>query len=229
MLWMRDNTPEPFKGESIYNEFTPVSKKNEPPTPDYTVSAWWDYGYWITRIGHRVPNANPAQNVDAVRRMANLLLSTGDDYREQVSALKSGYVVLDNATTSGKFYAVASWDGKDSSDYFGVYRVPDKEGDKTVVLFYPEYYKTLVSRLYNFNGEAVVPERTIVITYKDDIVLEAKEFADYYRAQEYVDQTPNTRIVSADPTASPIPLGKINYKLAHQTGDVKVFEYAGEK
>ena len=226
IVWMKDNTLEPFD-DDLYSSHIALSKKNEPPTPNYTVSAWWDYGYWITRIGHRVPNANPAQNVDAVKRVADLLLSVGDDYREQVSILKSKYVVLDNATASSKFYALASWAGKSSSDYFGVYRVPDKEGYKTVVLFYPAYYETLVSRLYNFNGESVVPEQVVVINYTGNTVLGAKEFTDYQEAQEYVDQTPNTRIVSTDSAISPVLLVKLDYELVYSNGEVKIFGYIG--
>jgi len=258
MLWMRNNTPEPF-GYDLYVAYLPLLEKDLPegdigltlgvrgfftqngkqylasPTPEYTVSAWWDYGYWITRIGHRVPNANPAQNVEAIKGVANLLLSTGDSYREQVDALKSGYIVLDNATSLGKFYAVASWCDRDASEYFGAYHVPDKgKGYKTIVLFYPEYYRTLVSRLYNFNGDAVVPERTVVITYRGSDILEAKEFKDYYKAQEYVDSTPNTRIVSADPTISPVPLDEVDYELVYESSEmvnnmseVKIFEYTG--
>jgi len=250
MLWMRNNTPEPF-GYDLYAAYLPLLEKDLPegdigltlgvrefftrngkqylasPTPEYTVSTWWDYGYWVTRIGHRVPNANPAQNTEAVKRVASLLLSTGDSYRELVRELKSKYVVLDSSLSLGKFYAIASWNGKASSDYFGVYRVSDKEGYKTIVLFYPAYYETLVSRLYNFNGEAVTPERTVVITYKDDTVLEAKQFTDYQKAREYVDSTPNTKIVSATPTISPIPLGKMDYELVYSNKEVKIFEYTG--
>lgn len=253
ILWMRSNTPEPF-GADLYNEY--VSQMTEDaldsveqdtftvngkqylasPEPEYAVSAWWDYGYWITRTGHRVPNANPAQNVDAVKMVADLFLSEGDEYREQVATLKSRYVVLDNATALGKFYAVVSWGGKDSSDYFGYYRVPDGDkGYRTILLFYPEYYRTLVSRLYNFNGKAVEPKRTVVITYKGSDVLEAKEFKDYQKAQEYVDQTPNTRIVSADPRISPIPLDGMDYELVYGSeelvnglAEVRIFEYVPE-
>jgi len=252
MIWMRDNTPEPF-GDDLYGEYLPLLEEDLPegevsrefftqngkrylasPTPEYTVSAWWDYGYWITKIGHRVPNANPAQNVEAIKRVASLLLSTGDSYREQVRELKSKYIVVDNAMVSGKFYAVASWGDKNSSDYFGVYRVPDKEAYKDIVLFYPEYYETLVSRLYNFNGAVVVPERTVVITYEGNIVSKAKEFTDHVKAQDYVNSTPNTRIVSADPTISPVPLGKMDHELvyssterANNMPEVKIFEYTG--
>jgi len=237
MLWLESNTPEPFQGKDKYREFTPLSKKNKPPVPDYAVSAWWDYGYWITRIGHRVPNANPAQNVDAVERIADLFLSEGDEYRGIVSALKSQYVVLDSGTALGKFYAVASWGDRDASEYFGYYRVPhDVDGYRTLLLFYPAYYRTLVSRLYNFNGEVVVPERTVVITYRGSDVLEAKEFRDYEKAREYVDRNPNTRIVSADPRISPVPLEKMDYELVYGSeemvnglAEVKIFEYVPEK
>lgn len=254
MVWLRDSTLEPF-GRNIYDYRIPLLAKDlssgeetnqvpfpkdkrylQAPVPDYTVSAWWDYGYWITRIGHRVPNANPSQNTDAVERIATLFLSEGDEYHEQVDTLKSKYVVLDNSIARGKFYAVASWEGKDSSEYFGYYRVHDDKGYKTVLLFYPEYYKTFVSRLYNFNGEVVIPSRTVVITYKDDTVLEAKEFADYQKAVKYTDSTPGTRIVSADPTISPVPLAGMDYELVYSSKelvndkpDVKIFEYGGKK
>jgi len=253
MLWLRDNTPEPF-GDDLYDNYLPLLAKDLPkgeigrdfldigskqylasPTPDYTVSSWWDYGYWITRIGHRVPNANPAQNVDAVKRVADLLLSTGDAYHSQVASLKSNYIVLDSSLTLGKFYAIASWSGKDSSDYFGYYRVLDSSrGYKTILLFYPAYYETLVSRLYNFEGKAVFPERTVVIAYKDNIVLEAREYTDYQKAVKYVATTPNARIVSTDPTISPIPLERMDYKIVYSSGElvnnmpeVKAFEYTG--
>ncbi len=253
MLWMQDNTPEPF-GADIYGNYLPLLAKDTlegevvqetlvvqgrqypdylaSPTPNYTVSAWWDYGYWITRIGHRVPNANPAQNVEAVKRIADLFLSEGDDYRGQAEALKSRYIVLDSPISLGKFYAIASWGDKDASDYLGYYRIQYGEGYRTILLFYPAYYRTLVSRLYNFDGKAVVPDRTVVITYRGSDVLEAREYADYREAQEYVDLTPGTRIVSADPRISAVPLEKMDYELVYGSEElvngipeIKIFEY----
>ena len=75
----------------------------------------------------------------------------------------------------------------------------------------------------------------MVITYKGSDVLEAKEFADYGKAQEYVDSTSSTRIVSADPRVSPVPLGKLDYELVYGSeemvnglAEVKIFEYTGK-
>jgi len=250
MLWMRDNTPEPF-GDSIYDNYLPVRAKELPGwqegfspydkeylaslVPDYSVTAWWDYGYWITRTAHRVPNANPGQNAEMINRVASLLLATDDNYHGQVSVLKSKYVVLDQATAYNKFYAIVSWNGEDSSKYFDYYRVLDGGVYKTVMLFYPEYYETLVSRLYNFDGEAIVPGRVVVILYTDNnIITEAMQFTDYQKAVEYVASKPNTRIVSANPAINPVPLGKMDYKLVYSSREqvngvpeVKIFEYVG--
>ena len=80
LVWMRDNTPEPFesqcneyevtwdKGENMATEIvrsgTPQPYEayymiNPPTRPTYTVMAWWDYGNGVVRIGHRVVTANP--------------------------------------------------------------------------------------------------------------------------------------------------------------------------
>jgi hypothetical protein len=82
-----------------------------------------------------------------------------------------------------------------------------------------------------------MPDRTVVITYKGSDVLEAKEFREYGKAQEYVDSTPGTRIVSADPRISPVPLDRMeDYELVYGSEeqvngmpDVKIFGYTPEK
>lgn len=64
LRWMRDNTPEPFGDPSAYFARYPQPAAGEvfaPPPQAYGVMAWWDYGYWILRIGRRVPVANPTQ------------------------------------------------------------------------------------------------------------------------------------------------------------------------
>jgi len=62
LTWLKENSPAPFGNDSFYYEIY------EPPPPDktynypdsaYGVTAWWDYGYWIMRIAHRLPNTNP--------------------------------------------------------------------------------------------------------------------------------------------------------------------------
>ena len=60
--WLRNSTPEPFDNSDYYyanyKNFIPTDDYS-PPDSVYSVAAWWDYGYWIVRMGHRVPTCNP--------------------------------------------------------------------------------------------------------------------------------------------------------------------------
>ena len=62
--WLGQNSPEPFGSAREYYSIYDVPKPGESyayPPAMYSVAGWIDYGYWITRIGHRVPVNNPAQ------------------------------------------------------------------------------------------------------------------------------------------------------------------------
>jgi dolichyl-diphosphooligosaccharide--protein glycosyltransferase len=55
--WLREQTPEPFGDPEYYF----ARYGGEPRRLQSSVLAWWDYGYWITQVAHRVPTANPTQ------------------------------------------------------------------------------------------------------------------------------------------------------------------------
>ncbi|HDH57713.1 MAG TPA: oligosaccharyl transferase, archaeosortase A system-associated, partial [Bacteroidetes bacterium] len=64
--WMQGNTPDPAPDPAVFSYYGPYVRppRGEPyPYPDtaYGVMSWWDYGFWIETIGHRIPNANPFQ------------------------------------------------------------------------------------------------------------------------------------------------------------------------
>jgi len=66
LVWMGDNTPDPFEDPDFYYEYEgykrpPAGERYDYPESAYGVMSWWDYGHWITRIAHRIPNANPFQ------------------------------------------------------------------------------------------------------------------------------------------------------------------------
>ncbi|HEX6211879.1 MAG TPA: STT3 domain-containing protein, partial [Methylomirabilota bacterium] len=56
--WMRNNTSEPFGDPDAYYARAGAM----PASRAYGVLAWWDYGYWIIRLGRRIPIANPKQS-----------------------------------------------------------------------------------------------------------------------------------------------------------------------
>ncbi|GAG56502.1 unnamed protein product, partial [marine sediment metagenome] len=58
LSWLKENTPDPFDNPDFYYELHQSPSSGEPynyPESAYGVMAWWDYGYWITRIAHRLP------------------------------------------------------------------------------------------------------------------------------------------------------------------------------
>jgi dolichyl-diphosphooligosaccharide--protein glycosyltransferase len=209
--------------------------------------SWWDYGYFIMQIGHRIPNANPGQ---AGAAQAGQFFTAGDEYSANRLADELGtkYVMIDYAmATPAKFYAMAQWAGRNVSEFYETYYAQTADGWQGMYLFYPAYYNSIVVRLYNFDGEAAVPTQSLVIAYQEQefegqtfrIITNGSNppsFATYEEAQTYVaSQTSgNYRIVGVDPFSSIVPLEKLNsYELVYPLGatanttTVKVFKYLG--
>ena len=66
LTWLREYTDEPFGDSDFY-----YARYDRPfdysAYPDaYGVTAWWDYGYWIVRIGQRPPSQNPGGAIPSV-------------------------------------------------------------------------------------------------------------------------------------------------------------------
>jgi WD40 repeat protein len=127
-----------------------------------------------------------------------------------------------------------------------------KQGQlRPVLAFYPEYYRSLIVRLYNFDGREVVPQEATVISYKEmpgpggktyKVINSAQSFKNYGEAVANVTsrKSEKVKIIGTNPFISPVPLGPLqNYKLVYSSKDtktvgegrkvpeVKVFEYSG--
>ncbi len=244
LAWMKDNTPEPFGSAEAY--FAHYKKGFIYPDSAYGVLAWWDYGYWITYIGHRIPNANPGQDPVAVKWVANFLVAqdeiTGDNLANE---MKSAYVIIDYQTATSKFWAVATWAGQSQSDYFEIFW--DVQSNQQRLFIYPAYYQAMSTRLFSFNGTAQEGINPLVVeyvertskgmTYKE--VVNTKQFATYDEAVDFVSNqaSGNFKIVGTSIAESPVPLAALeNYRLVHsseetipisssaQTAQIKIFE-----
>ncbi len=254
LAWLRENTPDPFDNPDFYYELyqtPPPGKGYDYPESAYGVMAWWDYGHWITRIARRLPNHGPGGNWSV--RVAECFTAQEEaPANELIDKLDSKYVIIDYDTALRKFHAIATFAGQDPEEYRGIYYI-EKDGKLwPIVYFYPEYFHSLSTRLYNFDGKAVVPDSITVISYEDAVdrtgisyrrVTGAKLFTSYQEAEAYLsEQTTGTyRIVSPDPLVSPVPLEALeHYRLVyssdevteHLEGDsvptVKIFEYVSE-
>jgi asparagine N-glycosylation enzyme membrane subunit Stt3 len=245
LLWVRDNTPEPFGDKSFYYADygdAVIGTRYAFPDSAYAVTAWTDYGYWITRIAHRIPNDNPAHLPQPDRGVYALLFAQDDTVViDTETKLRTRYVILDYATVLPKFMPILNYFGDDTGKYAEWYRVSETVSGNTtskpIMLYYPEYYQTFMVRLFMFDGRTVKPSRTTVVQFRVEqssdlkTVTKAWNFELYDDAVKFVRQHPDTVIVGTSPLVSPVPLDRLEgHELVHEyrgrnIGEaVKVFE-----
>jgi oligosaccharyl transferase (archaeosortase A-associated) len=251
LYWMKENTPEPFGNSGFYFELYQPPPNNQDykyPESAYGVVSWWDYGHWITRIAHRIPICNPFQR--GVTEAALFFTAQNEDSASKIiDSLDSKYIVIDYATATSKFYAMPTWIGIEKEEFYDAYY--QVEGSKLVpiLLFHPEYYRSLAIRLYNFDGNEVIPESSAVISYQEKVsregvrykeIISLKSFPSYESAEAYISrqESGSHKIVGLSPFVTPVPLGELeHYKLIYSSDDlvkqpqlgmiskVKIFEY----
>jgi len=248
LQWLRENTPEPFGDADAYQQQFPLASDgavfNYPETA-YGVLSWWDYGYWITRIGHRIPFVNPSQDPVAITTTAQLLLNPDSAAAEsKLREIGTSYIMIDQEMSLSKAWAIIEWAGGNLDDYVTQYYVP--EGDNRVrptFFLTPAYFQTMLVRLYSFGGEAVPAVRTLVLelsTEKVDIngqrtditvASETLEFDTYADAQAYIAERPGKalEIVSDSPLQSPLPMPALDsfrqvYRSPTGTNPVAIFQ-----
>jgi dolichyl-diphosphooligosaccharide--protein glycosyltransferase len=231
---MRANTPDPFANPDFYYEIAqkpPAGEAYQYPESAYGVMSWWDYGYYITYIAHRIPNANPSQSgaIDA-----GLFFTAQDEASgsQVLDRLGSKYVIIDGSMAVGKFYAMVVWAGKDQSQFYDVFYQRTQTGTiEPMMLYYPEYYQSMCSRLYLYAGEEWVPQQVVAIswterqltstdgsTFTAKVISDQQTFSSYNAAKAFIDTHSGYRIVGTNQLVSPVPLEKLeHYKLTHQS------------
>ena len=249
LIWLRDNSPEPFDDPDFYYEIYPPRSDFEYPETAYGVMSWWDYGYFIMEIAHRIPNSNPMQ-AGADRAGKFFIAQDEDSVKELIDKYKLGskYVMIDHTMPTTKFYAMAEWAGSNMEEFRGVYYQRMQNGTlMPIVLYYPTYYQSIVVRLYNFDGKAVTSTHPIVISYEEreyggekyNEITWGEYFSSYEDAQAYVEAQTSTNyiIVGDNPFSSIVPLEELDsYELIHESDArigmgnmtvpaVKIFKY----
>ena len=188
------------------------------PETIYGVLSWWDYSYWVTYIAHRIPVVNPAQDPGMIGKVAGFLLAQDETSADTIAeSLSADYIIIDAQMATSKFWAIASWAGKSQSDYFEVFWNPKTQQQR--LYFYPEYYRSMNTRLYAFDGKAQAGTGTVVVAYtwkttntgKYKEIVSERQFPTYaeaqaYQSQVYAGDNANVIIVGYDPLICPIPL-----------------------
>ncbi|HEY49188.1 MAG TPA: oligosaccharyl transferase, archaeosortase A system-associated [Dehalococcoidia bacterium] len=248
LVWMRDNTPDPFLDPDFFYDLYDSPPKREDysyPESAYGVMSWWDYGHWITYIAHRIPNANPHQS-GAAEAAKFFTAQDESSANQMLNELGSKYIIIDvktplheidpKAGTHGHFHAVVQWAEKDRREFYEQYFVENESGGLTrVTLYYPAFYQSMSSRLYIFGCEEWIPNNcSLVISYiekRDKKGIKYKEVTDQQRFPTYEEaisylgnQTdPNYRIVGNNPLNSPVPLERLeHYKLIYKSPFISV-------
>jgi oligosaccharyl transferase (archaeosortase A-associated) len=224
--WLRNNTPEPLGNPDYYYELykEPIARKSYTSSETaYGVTAWWDYGYWITRIGHRIPTSTPGTGH---RGEASIFIAQNETLANGLlDGRGSRYIIVDNALTNvigGKFNAVVALSGSSPDIFYDIYYQLNDNMLEPVLLYYPEYYRSLVIHLYNFDGKSVTPISSTVISYQEKIsadgqpykqIINTRSFSSYEDAQAYIasQKSGNYKIVSSHPRVSPVPLPALEH------------------
>jgi asparagine N-glycosylation enzyme membrane subunit Stt3 len=191
LTWMKNNTPDPFGNDSFYYSLYKAPADGQPyayPASAYGVMSWWDYGHWITRIAHRLPNANPFQggiggtaSNGSIIPGASTFMTAQDEATASsiMDTLDSRYVAIDYETAWAKYHTMIVWSGKNESDFYEAWYQDSITGEisthqtsstgNVYMLFYPAYYQSMCARLYNFGAGAAVPNNsTWVLSYTEE-------------------------------------------------------------
>ena len=165
--WMRGNTPDPAPDPAVFSYYGPYVRPppGEPyPYPDtaYGVMSWWDYGFWIETIGHRIPNANPFQSGvggGEEQRPGAATFFTAEseaEANEIADTLGVKYVVSDVEMATGKFHAIAAWDC-DTGGYSEWLLI----GGRNEWVPTMRYFNSMEGRLHIFDGVSLKHYRLV--------------------------------------------------------------------
>jgi hypothetical protein len=226
LRWLRANSPEPFGSDDAYYARFPRPPEGAPypyPPSAYSILSWWDYGYLIQRLAHRIPVTNPAQQL-APEAAALLLARTPEEIVSGLQHWRIRYVIVDSEMTANlaawKLPAIAAWADRPPGDLFEVCKIRQPNGALAdVMVLYPPFYESLAVRLWAFGGRAVEPSGSTFLvqsasrTGEDGTryceIVGMGRFPTYEDAIRALPTYPGARIAGLSTMASPIPLAPL--------------------
>jgi oligosaccharyl transferase (archaeosortase A-associated) len=207
---------------------------------EYGTLAWWDYGHWLTVMGHQVPDANPFQQ--GARHAADVLLADNETQANELMVSEDGeqtrYVVVDyqlGLAGTQKFTAPAAWETEynlSTSDIQRTMYVSQNGRIQPLLGFHTQRsYESLRVRLYQFHGSRVDPQpivtdydvqtlsngATVIVPPQDQQVI--KQFPNMSAARAYVEQDGTSQVggLLGNPS-EPVPALK-HYRLVHASNE----------
>jgi dolichyl-diphosphooligosaccharide--protein glycosyltransferase len=121
LTWLRTSTPDTGVDYYAIYEKPLEGETYQYPESAYGIMSWWDYGHWITYIGHRIPNANPFQSGIGggdIPGAASYFTSQSEEEANPIAdVLGSRYIISNGRMAYTIFMAMAAWDG-DQDGYY---------------------------------------------------------------------------------------------------------------
>ncbi len=246
LAWLRWNTPEPMGDPKAWLGYWPAltpGKDFAYPASAYSVLTWWDFGDWVNAIGHRIPSTNGTQtNADTVA--AFLTAASPEAARSLASQMHARYAVLNFEVTGKLWETVLRWSNRTVSRYQQVIFTNTPTGGRIPLIIYlPDYYKTMAVRIYNFDGQPISAGSEIsafitkpvrdVSGMQIDVLEREEKFESQEKLQEYRLLHPGQSVLvgSNDPLVSCVNVDGLDwvkpvFASSGQAGPrtVKVFE-----
>jgi asparagine N-glycosylation enzyme membrane subunit Stt3 len=205
--------------------------QNTPNSTDYGVLSWWDYGYWIQREGKRVTYNDPG---GGERNVVGWIFSFSeiDKVMQKLTDYKVKYIIIDYQMATMKEYAIAEHGGYSRTEYVNQYPVGQ---NKYIITYSPQYFDTLLARLYFFDNKTTESVDSTVIRIKDGVAVENKQMP-YKQALEFVKTNRDCIIVTMNPFQPPFKVESLSQiKLVYSSptlvnignqsiSEVKIFE-----
>lgn len=223
LAWLRDHTPEPIDTSAYTKRFPilPAGQRFAYPASAYSVAVWWDFGYWVEFLAHRIPSSNGTQSGATVT--GRLLTDTSPaDALVTSRELGARYIMLEPSMAlfdkSGRsqFPNALIWAHRLDRDYFKVFYSAEDNVLRPVLVYLPEFFHSIAVRLYTFDGQAAHPQTVWVISSRPstsggrriDLVQSAREFATAEEARAFMAQHPEDSLTlgSLDPTKTCVDL-----------------------
>lgn len=241
--WLSRNTPDPMATPAAWLRFWPALLPGERFTyPDtaYGVLTWWEYGDWVNSIAHRLPNSNGTQG-NAVP-VATFLTATGEAVaRGELARLKTRYVVLNPEIVTTLWPAIVLWAHGEEANYRKTFYGAGPGGTVVPVIVYlPDYYRSMAVHLYLFDGRRVAasPEISVFTTRRfratsgaeADGLIAVRKFSSVKSAYDYMaaNAAEDLTLGSTDPAVSCVDLEDLPWVRRVFTSDaqlpVKIFE-----
>lgn len=245
--WLRRQTDEPFGDPDYYDARYDVKA----PVPSrWSVMVWWDYGYELLALSRRVPVSIPTGG--GAVEAAKFFTAPEADALAVLDETRSRYVLLDelmpirsvDGTALGKFAPMPSIAGQPTSRYYDAFVQRDAGGERTILLFFEGYYRSMAFHLGVAGGGAMAAADTAVVTWVIEnrpgtgatrVVTSIERFPTYDAAVARLAQLGpgNHAIAGTDPSVSPVPLAPLQHLRrvfatpapgAFQQGAVQIFE-----